>query len=81
MTDTPSSDNELTVLSEQEVRILYINYRGEKGWRHIQPLKIWFGSTDWHPGKQWLMDAIDLDKQVERSFALKDIQAWDEAEA
>ncbi|MEU9407541.1 hypothetical protein AB0E08_17930 [Streptomyces sp. NPDC048281] len=80
MTGTPSPDNEWAVLPEQEVKILYINYRGEKDWRRIQPLKIWFGSTNWHPGKQWLMDAIDLGKQAERSFALKDIQAWEEAE-
>lgn len=80
MTETPSHSNERAVVPEQEVNILYVNYRGEKGWRRIRPLKIWFGSTEWHPERQWLIDAIDLDKQAERSFALKDVQAW-EAEA
>ncbi|CAM5400503.1 hypothetical protein [Streptomyces fumanus] len=77
----PPQASENTTNPGQSAAILYTNYRGEKGWRRIQPLRIWFGSTEWHPREQWLMDAIDLDKQVERSFALKDIQAWEESES
>jgi predicted DNA-binding transcriptional regulator YafY len=78
---TPSPDASQAMEAAREVKILYVNYRGEKGWRRIQPLNIWFGSTEWHPRKQWLMDAIDLEKEAARSFALKDIQVWEEAEA
>ena len=58
------------------VNILYTNYRGETAIRKIIPKKIWFGSTDWHPGEQWLLDAEDLEKKADRSFAMKDIKSW-----
>lgn len=58
------------------VRILYTNYRGENAWRSIRPVRIWFGSTKWHPEDQWLLDALDLEKNASRSFAMQDIQAW-----
>ena len=58
------------------VSILYTNYRGEKAWRRITPIRIWFGATEWHPEEQWLLDAIDLEKGTNRSFAMGDIEAW-----
>ena len=58
------------------IRILYTNYRGETSLRTIVPDKIWFGTTEWHPGSQWLLDALDLEKGQNRSFAMKDIRAW-----
>jgi predicted DNA-binding transcriptional regulator YafY len=61
---------------EKQVKILYTNYRGETSLRIIVPIKIWFGSTDWHPSPQWLINAIDIQKEAERSFAMKDIKAW-----
>ncbi len=61
---------------EKQVKILYTNYRGETSLRTIVPMKIWFGSTDWHPTPQWLLDAQDIQKEAERSFAMKDIKAW-----
>jgi predicted DNA-binding transcriptional regulator YafY len=64
------SDNE-------EVTILYTNYKGETAYRKIIPTgKIWFGSTDWHPEKQWLLDAHDVEKGALRNFAMKDIKEW-----
>ncbi len=72
-------ENENPNLIESEskqVKILYTNYRGETAIRTVIPDKIWFGSTDWHPEPQWLLDAIDTEKGASRSFALKDIKAW-----
>ncbi|MEW6621009.1 MAG: hypothetical protein AB1422_17040 [bacterium] len=62
--------------TEKIVSILYTNYRGETAIRKIIPNKIWFGKTDWHPENQWLLDAFDIDKNAERSFALKNIKSW-----
>lgn len=62
--------------TNEEVSIVYTNYRGETAIRRIVPKKIWFGKTDWHPEEQWLLDAVDMEKNAERSFALKDIRAW-----
>lgn len=61
---------------EAQVKILYTNYRGEKGYRIIIPQSIYFGSTEWHPEKQWLLRAIDVQKQNSRDFAVKDIAEW-----
>lgn len=58
------------------VQVVYTNYRGETAIREIIPDRIWFGSTEWHPKDQWLLDAFDVEKQAKRSFALKDIRAW-----
>ena len=62
--------------NEQEVKIIYTNYRGETSTRAIIPYRIWFGKTEWHPENQWMLDALDVEKKAERSFALKDIKSW-----
>ncbi len=62
--------------NEKAVRIFYTNYKGETAYRNIVPEKIWFGSTEWHPEPQWLLDALDLEKNALRNFALKDVRDW-----
>lgn len=59
-----------------QVKIIYTNWRGETAERTIVPIKIWFGSTEWHKEEQWLLRALDTEKQAERDFAIKDIQQW-----
>lgn len=58
------------------VEILYVNHRGVQALRTVLPLRIRFGSTDWHPEPQWLMDALDVERGVERSFAMVDVAQW-----
>lgn len=58
------------------VEIEYTNYRGERGRRVIDPLRIYFGSTEWHIEKQWLLRARDVAKNEMRDFAMKDIHDW-----
>lgn len=55
------------------VEILYKNHRGETGKRQIIPECLWLGTTEWHPRRQWLLDAWDVGKQDRRSFALSEI--------
>jgi hypothetical protein len=62
--------------SSREVSILYRNWKGEVAWRRIVPLSISFESSQWHPVPQWIMRALDIDKEAERSFAIADIQNW-----
>lgn len=50
----------------------YTNYKGEESRRHVKPLQLFYGSTQWHPKKQWILQALDLDKNEARSFALSD---------
>lgn len=61
----------------KEVKILYTNWRGETAVRKIIPKEIVFASTEWHPEEQWLLVAFDVDKQADRSFAIKDIKTWE----
>jgi len=59
--------------SEQVVQVRYKNYRGEIALRTIIPLKIWFGSTEFHSHAQWIMTVWDCEKNAERDYALCDI--------
>lgn len=61
---------------EKAVSIVYTNYKGVTGTRRIVPIEILFGHNEWHTQDQWLMRALDLEKNAERTFALKDIQSW-----
>ena len=61
---------------EKEILIRYTNYRGETALRRIIPISLRFGSTQWHPEPQWLLEAFDLDRRAARAFAFKDILEW-----
>jgi predicted DNA-binding transcriptional regulator YafY len=58
------------------VIIRYRNHRGEIADRRILPRSLRFGASQWHPGQQWLLEATDLDKGQDRTFAMQDILAW-----
>jgi len=64
----------------QAVKILYTNYRGETALRVIYPNNMIFDETEWHPKKQWLLEAFDENKNAMRLFAMKDIKDWSELE-
>lgn len=54
------------------VTLTYTNWRGQTAERTIIPIRVWWGSTPWHPEPQWLLTAVDAEKGLERDFALKD---------
>lgn len=57
-------------------QVKYKNWKGEIGIRHIIPLEILYGSTEYHKEEQWLMKAWDLDKKDYRTYALRDVLEW-----
>ena len=61
---------------KKEVKIVYTNYKGETSIRTIIPIEVFFGSNEWHTEEQWLLRAMDAEKQAERTFAMKDIHYW-----
>ncbi len=63
-------------LSKEVVKILYTNWKNETRYRIIKPLSIEFKSTDWHKEEQWILNAIDIEKNAIRNFAIKDIKEW-----
>lgn len=61
----------------QEVVIDYTNWKGVRRERVILPLRIEFGSTEYHPEMQWLLRALDMeDDEKEKWFAMKDVHGW-----
>lgn len=60
----------------RDVLLDYTNWRGERGERRVEPIEWHFASSEWHPEKQWLLRALDLDKDAIRHFAMKDIHSW-----
>lgn len=59
-----------------KVIIDYTNWKGERSIRTIIPIRIYWGSNEWHKEEQWLLEAHDLEKQALRNFAMKDIHSW-----
>lgn len=58
------------------VKILYTNWKGETRERTILPISIEYKSTEWHTEEQWILNAMDIEKNEMRSFAIKDIKEW-----
>ena len=58
---------------EKIVKIVYRNYRGEVSIREIVPIQMFFGETEYHPNRQWILTAIDVGKGQSRDFAFSDI--------
>lgn len=51
----------------------YRNWKGEISNRRVRFLSLWKGSTRYHPEEQWFLKGIDLIKNAERDFAVRDI--------
>lgn len=62
--------------SQAEVRIRYTNHRGETSVRTIIPARVVFEANAWHPKRQWLLHAWDVEKAAARSFALAGVLEW-----
>lgn len=55
------------------IRFNYANWRGVCGVRNAVIDEIYYGSNKYHPNPQFLMKAYDLDKNVDRVFAMADM--------
>lgn len=51
----------------------YKNWEGKTATRRVIPISFWYGTTEWHREEQWLLKALDVEKNAERDFAVKDI--------
>lgn len=72
-TPAPSQQEMVAPLPQIPATFAYTNYKGEHETRNVYPLGVWYGTTDWHPEKQWFLHAFDIDRNGKRDFALKDI--------
>jgi predicted DNA-binding transcriptional regulator YafY len=57
----------------QVVRFRYRNWKGVVSERTARVTTLVYGTTEWHPQPQWLMQAFDMEKKSERTFALHDM--------
>jgi predicted DNA-binding transcriptional regulator YafY len=73
---SPAKPAKQEIKPAEIVEIDYTNHAGERGIRHIHPRHMVFKATEFHPVAQWILDAFDVDKQADRSFAMKDIHKW-----
>lgn len=71
--DHGSTSCSLELASGQTVRFRYRNWRGVVAVRSARVLRLIYGATEWHPEPQWLLEAVDLDKDEVRLFALADM--------
>lgn len=63
------------------MRFNYVNYRGEVSQRTVTPVSYRFGVSQWYPEPQWLMMALDHDKNQPREFALDNMSNIEETVA
>lgn len=74
-------DSDVEVAPQEHVTFDYTNHRGEHNQRRVAPLRIYFGTSQWHHKQQWLFSAYDLDKKAPRTFAMDDMTNWKGAES
>ncbi len=60
-------------MKKQTLIFKYKNWEGKTAEREVEPIKVWYGETKWHKGKQWFLKAVDVKKNAERDFALRDV--------
>lgn len=57
----------------KKIVVLYTNWKGKTEKRTIIPWVAYWGSTEFHPEEQFLLKCYDVEKQAERTYAMKDI--------
>jgi hypothetical protein len=57
----------------QVIKFRYRNWRGVVSERTARVANLVYGSTEWHPQPQWLVQAFDMEQGAERLFALRDM--------
>ena len=58
------------------VTIDYTNWRGERRNRRVRPERMFFGPTQWHSDPCWHLEAMDMDINETRMFALHLVHGW-----
>ncbi len=61
---------------EPVATFLYKNHRNVTSVRHVRDVQLGYGTTSYYPEPGFYLNGFDLDRQEERSFALKNIIVW-----
>ena len=57
--------------SSHQVTFDYVNWKGKTSQRRAVIDRLYWGSNEYHPEPQFLVDGYDLDKTAPRTYALK----------
>lgn len=55
-------------------KVMYTNWKGVTRERTIVAKELYLGQTEYHPDEQWILRAVDLEKDEVRDFALADLR-------
>lgn len=64
------AETDPATLYARRVTMPYTNWRGKFSEREIAPIRLFWGSNEWHTEPQWLVEAWDIAKSEIRTFAL-----------
>jgi hypothetical protein len=63
------------------VEVDYQNHRGERRWRRVRVAAVYFGTAlPYHPEPQCLLEVLDVERQLMRTFTLAGCLGWRAAE-
>ncbi len=65
--------HDVEIIFNTETHFLYVNHRNEPSECRVIPRRLLYGSAEWCPEPQWLLECWDLDRNDYRTFALKSI--------
>jgi len=63
-------------MAVSDVLINYTNWRGERRWRQVRPIRIAYEKSKWHSQTQWIMHAFDCETETNREFSMMNIHEW-----
>lgn len=66
-----TTHDQVSPVTSDVVTFLYRNHRGEVEQRIVRPIRLWFGSTAWHPKAGWLLEGWDVLRQASRDFSME----------
>lgn len=59
------------------VLVDYTDFQGRRDLRRILPIKLHFGKAELYPEAQWLLEAWDVERVTQHTFAMAGVHAWD----
>jgi hypothetical protein len=55
---------------EQVITLKYTNWKNETAIRRVVPIRTYFGTNSFHPGRHWLLEVYDVEKEDQRTYLL-----------
>ena len=54
----------------------YVNFKGKDGYMNLKPLEVVYAGTEWNSNEQWLLRALNTDRNIIKDYPLKDVLWW-----